>query len=835
MHQRFARTPCALAILLLSLGAAQAQTQAPAPQAAAPEEVKSLGVVEVTGQSRVQQLRDVPITISVVGADKIKSVGAANIGALDGLMPGLTVDASQPTQPNYAMRGIGTGDFGIGTDAPVGLYIDGIYAGKTGGALLTFNDVKRIEVLKGPQGTLFGRNAAGGAVSIITNDPSQKREASGLLRLGNQGQYHGELLYNTPLNDNTALRFSAVREHDDGWVTNSINGRKEGGANGWGTKLALKWADADSSALLSWEHEVLNQPARPLFAVVSKPDFTGSAATWKDPRTLKLANDADPNIESRKFDGLTLKISHSLAIGELTSTTGYRRFNAQDVQDNDGSAIKYAYLSTGNYEGSRSWQQEFRLNGSNDSIDWVAGVSAFHEKADQQTALFSATDTIDTIMAGASGGLLAPYATVNQLAGMFGIPGVNVVGLPWTESMFNTISSRAAAVFGDVIWKLTPSTNLTTGIRFTRDSKRFSWHNPVRTAPQLDATLKALGPPTTGGFFDGVNANQPLIAASMGLSDAQLRGALQANGLPPQLGYALYGLMTTNVNFNSPAATAAPMYDSASWTNTSPRLVLDHRLDKDTMLFASATRGYQAGGFNAIYKQGVAAFGPETVTNLEAGVKGNVRSTGLFYTAALFHYDFNNLQSIGTTKSSSGVTTYVVNVSDQKATGLDLEAYWQIDRTWRLSGAAEFIDQVYKRYSYSPGAGVVFNMAGQPAGTPRMTATLGLDARFGLADGQATASLNWAYSGAQRCNDETRNRNTCGQLPAFAVGEATNRVNLRLGWEAPSKTWGLGLLVNNLLDKQYVSYMSAPSFATGTPAAYISAPRKMSLELNFKL
>ena len=89
-------------------------------------------------------------------------------------MPGLEVSAEQPTQPSYALRGISTDDFGIGTDSAVGVYVDGVYAGKTGGALLAFNDVERIEVLKGPQGTLFGRNSAAGAISIITNEPERR-------------------------------------------------------------------------------------------------------------------------------------------------------------------------------------------------------------------------------------------------------------------------------------------------------------------------------------------------------------------------------------------------------------------------------------------------------------------------------------------------------------------------------------------------------------------------------------------------------------------------------------------------------------------------------------
>ena len=118
---------------------------------------------------------------------------------------------SQPTQPSYALRGLGNGDFGIGTDAPVGVYVNGVYTGKTGGALLNFNDVKRVEVLKGPQGTLFGRNSAGGAISIVTNDPDGQNLASGLVRAGNYGTVHVEGVVNQPLGKDAPL-YPAARD-----------------------------------------------------------------------------------------------------------------------------------------------------------------------------------------------------------------------------------------------------------------------------------------------------------------------------------------------------------------------------------------------------------------------------------------------------------------------------------------------------------------------------------------------------------------------------------------------------------------------------------------------
>ncbi|MDN3922897.1 TonB-dependent receptor [Roseateles violae] len=800
MKKRPSPTPVALACAAALLaGVAHAQDSAP---------VNNLGVVEVTGQSRVQQLQDVPITMSVVGADKVKSLGAVNIGQLDGYVPGLSVSATQPTQPSYSMRGIGTGDFGIGTDAPVGVYLNGVYTGKTGGALLNFNDVKRIEVLRGPQGTLFGRNAAGGAISIVNNDPANRQEASGTLRLGDRGTRHIEALYNNAINDSTAFRISAVGHHQDGWLTNSFDGKKMGGADDWGTRMALRWAGEETSVLLSWEHEKLDQPARPVFLLPAQPSFPVDPSNWQDPRGKTLANDPQPNSEARKFDGVTLKIEHTTPIGELTSLTAWRHFDAHNFQDNDGTALRAHYLMTGNVEQNTTWQQEFRLNGKTDKLNWVAGVSAYYEKAKQTSQVNAYTDSLDTLLLHNPAAGLAPYATVTGITQMLGIPGVNLLGQTWQENMNAQGVYKAVAAYGDVIWKLGDATNLTGGIRFTRDEKEFSWLSPNRIAPGLDAQLAALD---KAGFFPGLVA--------MGAMSPEEAGALQY-------------LMTSNLEFNDPRSASTPLKTKTSWNDVSPRLVLDHHLDKNTMLFGSVTRGYQAGGFNALSVGG--QYEPERVTNYEIGAKGRVEGTGLFYTSSLFHYDFTNLQSLTLVPASTpaGVPSYQVTVSDQTAIGLDLEAQWQIDKTWRINGAAEYIDQTYKHFS-TPGGGK--NLAGQPVGTPKWTATLGGEAVVPLAQGRARFNLNWAYSGAQRCNDDSQAQGGCIKTATLDIGEARLRVDARIGWEAPQQRWGVALLINNLTDKQYVSAASTTGAPFGAPYASVTPPRQISIEISAKL
>src|SRR6516225_1178254 len=148
-------------------------------------------MVTVSAQRRTQVAQDVPIPMQVVTPQLIESLAATDLATMSGYIPGLQVSAEQPTQPGYTLRGISVSDFGIGTDSPIGIYEDGVYAGKTGGALLMFNDVQRIEVLKGPQGTLFGRNSAAGAISVVSNEPVDHWSAAATARFGNYGaQYY---------------------------------------------------------------------------------------------------------------------------------------------------------------------------------------------------------------------------------------------------------------------------------------------------------------------------------------------------------------------------------------------------------------------------------------------------------------------------------------------------------------------------------------------------------------------------------------------------------------------------------------------------------------------
>jgi iron complex outermembrane receptor protein len=817
-HNRTSVAAAALAAIASLPHAAWAQTEAAKKE----DTGNQTTVIEVTAQGRKQEVLQVPISIQLIGPEQIEKLGSVNIGEISSFVPGLQIDATEPTQPNFTLRGLGTADFGIGTDSPVGVYVNGVYAGKTGGAMLNFNDIKRVEVLKGPQGTLFGRNSAGGAISVVTNDPTNSFAASGLLRMGNQASVHTEAMINQPLGEELALRFSSVTQRREGWTTNVTTTKRAPQDNAWGARLSLGWTPSDTThAVLSWEHEDLDQRARPAWAlspvtpVFPAVDADGNVDTsgFVDPRKQPLRNDVENGREERLFDGLSLRFEHDFSFGTFSSLTAWRHFTSENLQDNDGTDNIASRLSTGNFEKNTGWQQEFRLAGNNALVDWLVGVSLSGEDAKQTSQINTTTNSLDTLFAHNPEVGIAPFATFNQIALLAGVPGIQMLGERWQEGIHNTGDFKAYALFGDAIWHLGANTNLTTGIRFTRDEKKFSWHNPLRSAPTLDPQLAVFTPEFFQALVDAGALDPATAAALTGLS-AYLQGS--------------------NIEFNNPEWVAAPVYAKKSWNNVSPRLVLDHHFGKDTMVFGSVTRGYQAGGFNSVSTEANGGhFDPETVTNYEIGIKGRLANSGFSYGASLFHYLFKNLQSI-TLDQSLPIPAYVVTVSDVQATGADIEAQWQLNKSLRVFGSAEVIDQKYKAQRNRPGGGN--DLTGQPYGTPSTSLTAGFDVQWGLGGGMANWSMQGAYQSATRCNDDSEVQGSCLKGPGFRVGEARQRVDTRLGWEAASKQWGLALIVNNLFDKQYVQFLSNLSSPVGSPYyAGLTEPRRIQLEVKVRL
>jgi len=785
-----------LATLAASSAAAAAAADATGTVATADavSDNAELMTITVTAQRRAEASQDVPIALQVVTSTQIEKLAATDLASMNGYVPGLDVSGEQPTQPGYTLRGITVSDFGIGTDSPIGIYEDGVYTGKTGGALLLFNDVQRVEVLKGPQGTLFGRNSAAGAISVVSNEPLFGWDAAAKARFGNYGSQYYDAMLNAPLTDDLAARVNFVDNHSDGWLRDAATGARYDRDGDWGLRAQLLWrAPTDTKVRLIYEHEELGQPARPAIGIVplppapQQPPVPPVPGSWFSPFGAPVTNDVVNGRESRTFDGVTVRIEQPFSFGDFTSISAYRHFNTFNREDQDGTNRIDLYFDDVNMEQNTSYSQEFTLAGKTTLADWVGGLSYYYDDARQTSQVNVYTDSIDTLLNNTGtlpGGIYGPLT-----AAVEPFTGISLLGDPWQENMINHGYARAYAAFGDVIWHLAPRWNLTTGVRFTRDERDFSWYNPPRTASELDSSL------------------------------AQLTGF----GIPlPPFPF------DQNLVFNTPISTAAPYRVNNNWTDTSPRVVLDFKPRSDTMYYLSVARGYEAGGFNAL--EPGAKYDPENVRNYELGVKSELLDHRLLLNASVYYFLYSNLQSLSLVSNGNGaLPQYEVTVSDQHATGVDFETHWQATDALSVKLIAAYIDLTYRNYVAPDGT----DLSGQAVGEPLWSFAGGIDYLWrDVVGGDLDFTLQDAYRGAARCNADSQATGGCFS-GSFTVGEAQNRTDARLGWTSHARhPVTLALYVNNLFDKQYATGIQTISATTlGTPFTNITAPRFWGAEV----
>jgi iron complex outermembrane receptor protein len=798
-------------ILSLSISTA-AVVASPIAAAQTAEEESAESEIVVTAQKREQNLQDVPIPIQVVSAKFIDDLAADNISDISKFIPGLEVSAGSPTQPSYKIRGIQTSDFGVGTDPAVGVYVDGIYSARSGAAVLSFGDIERIEVLKGPQGTLFGRNSAAGAVSIITKKPVDRFEGQVQARLGNYGKKRIEGLLNVPLGDNLALRVNGLYNKRNGLFRDAATGNRLSRENNWAARAALRWEiSGDTDATLTWTHDNLDQDARPAIGIVSIPPAPGRPpvpsvpANYLDPFTTPIFNDVIDNHETRDLDEVSLTITHDFGDVSLSSISAWRKFRTENREDEDGTNRIDLYFDTNNREHNESWYQELRLAGETGAFNWIVGTSYFDERAQQVSDTFTFTDTVNTTLGNIGFG--TPFTDLEDgLLIPLGVP-ATLLGHGWREAMFNDGKFSAFAAYADVIWAVNDRLNLTVGGRYTKDKKKFQWLNGPRQAQSLDTTLQTL-------------ANQGILGLA-GVTPADFQFDLVFDQS------SLAGIACDNgVN----VAEGVPCVLDRSYSNFSPRVVVDYKVADDILLFASFAKGYKAGGFNSV--QIASEFKNEDVTNFEFGVKSQFRDAHLTLNLSGFRYVYKNKQSIRLgIPAGSSIPQYLVETSDDQAWGADFELNWNPVKPLKVFANAQFIDSTFKKRVLANG----LDLSGQPTGEPTFSTAFGARYEHEFAGGSRLAfQVAHSYRGKTRENDDSIAQGALSATPAFETGTVQNRTDVRMSWTSQDEKFEVGLFGNNIFNNRYVSLNNLTKDTLGTPFVSISEPAFWGGDVKFR-
>lgn len=780
-----------------AIGAAPAAAQTTAPQDSSESaETGRVQEIVVTAQRREQSLQEVPISITAFGTEGIAALNAQSIGDLDTFTPGLTINDTSVTQPSYTIRGVATDDFGIGTDPSVGIFIDGIYSGRSGASLIFFNDIDRVEILKGPQGTLFGRNTSGGAISIITKKPVAEREGSATLQYGNFDTVRADATVNIPLTDTLYFRANGVVNRRDGYLKDAVTGEDRERENNVSARAALRWApSADTDFILTYDHDDTNKDGP---ASVGISNF----ALSHDPFG-PFTNDVIDNKETRILNAVSLTATHNAGPLTFTSISSFKKFETHNREDEDGTGDPTRYLDTENIEKNKSYYQELRVAYDDGPLNAIAGVSYFHERGRQTSAVTVLSDSADRLL-----GELAGFPIFTILDSV----GLPVFGEQMREDMNNRVANDSFAAFADATFEVTPRLKLTAGIRYTHDKKDFTWLNGGFDGHGLETTT------APGALYNAI-LGVPAFPDDAEISVADFyRATVGPNGLIFDVG-ALEGV---------------PFTRRAKFSDVSPRFVVQYDATDNVHLYASASRGYKAGGFNSV--QINSFFSPENVWNFEGGFKSELFDRRVRFNASAYYFKYKNRQSISLEDTGGTIPQYITRSGDSRAYGIDLDAQFVVTDDFSISATAGYIDS---KWSSRIEQGI--DISGQPTGEPSFRGILGAHYAHDTGNGTLFGDVSYSYTTHQRINDAVRF--TDAAIAPFVdfsqlghLRSARNIVNAKIGYRfGEDGRFSIAAYAENLLNKKYLRTLNTITADTfQTPYVRRDRPAFYGVELGFK-
>lgn len=846
------------------LGAAMAQEAAPAA-AAGPV---MAGDIIVTATRRSQALSDVPLAVSAVTAESLERSGVSDIRQLNQLSPSLLVSSTQSEASGGVarIRGVGTVGDNAGLESSVAVFIDGVYRSRSGVALTELGAVDRIEVLRGPQGTLFGRNTSAGMIHVITARPSFEEAGTAELSYGNHDYWRGQIGLTGPINDKIAYRIDGVYTKRDGFMTDVVTGDDINNRDRWLARGQLLFAPTDqleiriigdyakrdedccAAAFLPARDVTRNPDGSLTFLPSSVLDlerrFGAFINTDTSDREIAVSPGRSYREDVRDW-GLSGEINYDFGAAKLTSISAYRDWKLIRGQDADFNNLDlFVRPDDGNpRQRFQTFTQEIRLQGDafGGVLDWLIGGYYADEKltlhdnlqyGSQYGSFFSCliAAQINTGISPASPGCLAPAVRAGFLASLGPLAptvGAALVGgldrLQGLNGAANGVDSfvqesRNYALFTHNVVKLTDALSLTLGVRYTNERKK------------LDADLQG----------------NPPAAAACATTAAQL-GPIRANpALPQGIRNLAGGLITLNCVF--PPVAGVSLADAKKEDEFTGTAALSYKITPELLAYASYSKGYKAGGFN-LDRQALNAFAPggfnvsqlrfepEKVTSFEVGAKYNGR--GIDFNVAAFYQLFKSFQLNGFT----GTSFIVENIegcselaggdgadSDNDAAtgactgknkagvvskGIEIEAFLRPGPDLTANLGFTLADARYRKnlsgVNGAPLATPFFQLPGRRLSSSALYTITGSAGWTPPIGGSGLTGLVYADF---RYQSEL---NTGSDLDIEKEQEGVMIVNARVGLQGPDGMWSVELWAQNLLDVDYKQVaVDAPLQGSGT-------------------
>ncbi|WP_114520796.1 TonB-dependent receptor [Altererythrobacter sp. ZODW24] len=734
-------------------------------------------VIIVTANKRDENLQDVPISITAFSQEELDKRGVSGLAGIQEATPNLnfSVQSAGQNVARVTLRGVGTETLVGGGDPGVALHIDGVYVGRNSAAAGDIFDVERVEVLRGPQGTLYGRNATGGSVNIITQKPVFDLTGFADVSYGNYNSFRVRGVVNVPLSDTVAARVTGFSDSHDGYTENLFEaGRDNNDKNTFGGRLQLLWEPSDGMEFLLRGYLQKNTGAGPgsrylgddintangypggyLIGISDGSGPPAGAPIVADAFNLATTTNGNgvldrptgfreirkdaPEFVDTVMKGIDFEASVDLSDSILLrSTSSYQTNDNEILVDADNSELPLEIRQRDN--SAEQFSQEFNLISQGESaFQWILGAYYYHEEL---------TETFSTVTPPG----LVPLATPLPPGAVPGGGGV-------AQLRITNHTADSYALFGQVSYDITDRLNFTAGLRHTWDDK--------------------IQDRETGGNVD----------------------------------------LTNNFRFMGGGATGplAPDRGEVSFSEFTYRASLSYEVADDHLLFASYSRGYKTGGFDfnggRIDTNGEQlAYNPEFVKAYEIGSKNEFLDGALRFNVTGFYYDYTDLQVFRLT----GDGPLTDNAAESTIWGVEVESSLEVTDGLTLQANIGYLDATYDDYVVERPPPAV-NFAGNRLNyAPEWTVFLAAEYAHKLNNGaDLVARLDWAYRSKtffDRANTD------------LDTQEGYGLINARVRYDAES--WFVDVFGRNLGDVEYVTgQLINPPFACGCRTVNVGNPR----------
>lgn len=822
----------------------------------------TLEEVVVTARKRVETMQETPVAVSAFSGENLEELGIRDISDLTKVVPNIDMYSGNGTTgaANIFIRGIGARNTGVNFDSGVGVYVDGVYVSRADGAVLDNVDVQSVQVLRGPQGTLFGKNTTGGAILYTTNKPNEELGGHVEVRVGNYNQIESKGTLNVPIIGDTLMsRFSLYQTKRDGYVQSVIpDGLPEqapfnepfiedeyNDVNRYGGQAQLRWIPSEDVLLdLNYNYGKTDQASRGQSCqVVTGVDGTGWQSALQDATIVLPSTGLDitdwcqinddlgkdkimANLSPNKYKAEvnTLAFTANWDINDVMSFQSISSWrNTEGGEVNELDAIGIALLGRTNFEGNGAAQrntdaytQEFQLSGSafDDKLDYVVGVFGFHEETDKGAS------TSPTIFFNALGGTSPPFTNGNTAFYQNNL----------TELLTKNTSVSA---FSQADWHFDDYWTLTVGARYTWEERKLTRNFETPELSTLATTGDAAYVPIPDNFnFINFPSGGGTFNPNHGFTNIN-----PATGMPDPLAYQTQKYDTTQVN---PMFSIQRTFDPIGF------------MDFGNAYFTVAN-GFLSGGLtDTVSTQTglIEEYDPEEVWNYEIGFKMDAWDRKLRLNTALFYTDYKDRQltTVRINPVDGRIAGALINAKSSYIAGIEFEAVVLPVENLQITANVTFNESDIDEYdderitTFTPGQPVPAGCSTvSVGGTPVLNCPIDRsdedlprlpDAALYLAV-QYTFETNYGtvmplVSASYRTNLENCFDASSCLSGVYKVDQTD--ITARLTWNSPDMAWRVTAYGQNLTDDRYVSGGTPLVDVTSTAGVIYNLPRTYGLE-----